>query len=214
MRGKVGYGSLRPIADITPNRHSLRMPAVRRTQSLLSYTVRATALLLAGCANAQQTVAGHRFDVPSANLISRSDYPFFLPETQDEGFIFILNPEAELRQRRTVLVQEREAVCARANGLGYVSRTICGSQKVEWQGHNWVKKGDETFGTYSPDAPPGTDAPFVSCHRMQIQGHPGLCKATLALGDLVLTIGLDDDELPELEATYKRAASMLNSWRV
>lgn len=171
-------------------------------------------LLLAGCADAPQQVAGHEFDVPSAHLIAKSDYPFFLPKSQDDGFVFILNPEVELRQRTSVLVQEREAVCTRANGRGYVSRTICAPQIVEWQGRGWVKQGNETFWVYSPAMPPSAEAPFVSCHRMQIEGHPGLCHATLVLGDLVLTIGFDDDELPQLEATYQRAASMLHSWEV
>jgi hypothetical protein len=162
----------------------------------------------------QQQVAGHLYDVPSANLISKSAYPFFLPESQDDGFIFILNPDAELRQQRTVLVQGRQAVCTRANGGAYVSRTICGPNEVEWQGRGWVKKGDEMFWNYSPETPVGADAPFVTCHKMEIEGHPGLCTATLALGDLALTISLNDDELPELEATYQRAASLLRAWEI
>jgi len=203
-----------PLVDIHRNRHSLRMSATRRTQSSFICLAGATALLLSGCANAKQQVAGHRFEVPSVNLVPESDYPFFFPKAHDEGFIFILNPGAELRQRRAVLVQERKTVCARANGGGYVSQTICAPNEVEWQGQRWVKKGDETFWTYSPETPAGSDAPFVSCHKMQIEGQPGLCTAILALGDLVLMIGLDDDELPELEATYKRAASMLRAWEV
>lgn len=188
------------------------MTAARRTLSPFSFVVGAAALLLAGCADAQQQVAGHLYNVPTANLISKSSYPFFLPKSQDDGFIFILNPEAELRQQRSVLVQEREAVCARANGAGYVSRTICGPQQVAWKGLGWVRKGDETFWTYSPDTPRDADAPFISCHSMEVEGHPGRCSATLALDSLVLTIGLNDDELPRLEATYQRAASMLRSW--
>lgn len=190
------------------------MTAARRTFSAFSCAVGTTALLLAGCTNAQQQVAGHRFNVPAANLISKGDYPFFLPMSQDEGFIFILNPQAEARKKRTVLVQGREAVCARANGSGYVSRTICDPQSIDWQGHGWVRNGDDTFWTYSPDTPSGADLQFVSCHRMEIEGHPGLCKATLALDDLVLTISLDDDELPALAGTYESAASMLRSWEV
>ncbi len=190
------------------------MPAARRTQSIFIHVVWSTALLLAGCENGQQQVAGHRFDVPSANLFSKSDYPFFLPKSQDEGFIFVLNPEAKLRQQKSVLVEERVAVCTRANGGEYVSRTICSPNEVEWQGRGWVKKGDEIFWTYSPETPVGADAPFIICHRMEIEGHPGLCKATLAIGDLALTIALNDDELPELEAAYQRAASMLRAWEI
>ena len=203
-----------PVADISPNRHNLGMIDTRRKLSVINCAIGATALLLAGCANAHQRVAGHKFDVPSTNLISKSDYPFFLPKSKDEGFTFIVNPETDLRQQKSVSVQSLKTVCARANGRGYVSRTICGPQKLEWRGRKWVKKGDETYWTYSPEAPSARDAPFVSCHRMQIEGHPGLCKATLALEDLVLTISLDDDEISELEATYWQVESMLRSWEI
>ena len=207
-------GSSQPLAGIRTIRHHSRMSAASRALSSCLYIGTTTVLLLSACANARHQVAGHRFNVPAVNLISKSDYPFFLPKSQDEGFIFILDPQAELREQRTVLVQEKQAVCARANGGGYVSRTICGPRSIEWQGHGWVRSGDETFWTYSPDTPSGANAPFVSCHRMEIEGHSGLCKATLTLGDLVLTIGLNDDELPALAGIYESAASLLLSWEV
>lgn len=190
------------------------MSATSHTLPAFRLTFGAMALLLSGCANAPEKVAGHQFDVPDVNLIPKSDYPFFLPKSEDEAFIFILNPGAELRQQRTVLVQGRDELCARANGGGYVSQTICGSRDVKWKGQRWLKAGDDTFWTYSPDTPSGSKAPFVSCHKMQIEGHPGLCTAALALGDLVLTISLNDDELPALDATYQRAATLLRSWEI
>jgi len=49
---------------------------------------------------------------------------------------------------------------------------------------------------------------------MEIKGHSGLCSAVLDLGDLVVTISLNDDELPALEEIYERAASLLRSWEV
>lgn len=185
-----------------------------RTLSAFRIAVGTTALLLGGCANAEQQVAGHRYGVSSAHLVPKSDYPFFLPKSQDEGFIFTLNPEAELRQQRSVLVQSRVNVCERANGSGYVSRTVCGPQTVEWQGHGWRRTGDDTWWTYSPDPPAAVDAPFVSCHKMQIEGHPGLCKASLPSGDLLLTISLNDDELHKLGETFQRAVSLLKEWEV
>jgi hypothetical protein len=121
------------VADIHGYRHCIGMSAARRTLSAFSVAVGAAALTLGGCANAQQQVAGHRYNVPRANLIPKSDYPFFLPKSEEEGFIFILNPQARPRQQRRVLVQDREGVCRRANGGGYVSRTICGAQRVEWK---------------------------------------------------------------------------------
>ena len=190
------------------------MSTATRTLSAFWIAVSATALLIGGCANAQQQVAGHRYDVPPANLVPKSDYPFFLPKSQNEGFIFDLNPEAKLRQQRSVLVQSRADVCARAKAGGYVSRTVCGPQTTEWQGHGWRKTGDDTWWTYSPETSASVDAPFVSCHKMQIEGHPGLCKASLPSGDLLLTISLNDDELDTLEESFKRAVSLLGEWEV
>ena len=173
-----------------------------------------TALLMSSCANVQHEVAGHRYNVPEASLIPTSAYPFFLPKTRGNAFIFYLNPQAEIRERRTVLVEGREEVCASANGGGYVSRTICGQDQIRWQGFDWIKTGDEVFWTYSPDNPDSTDSPFIACHKMEIEGHSGMCSATVPLGDLVLTIGLDDDEVPELQKIYRRAAFLLRSWEL
>lgn len=157
----------------------------------------------------------HRFRVPSENLVPESDRPFFLPPSQEDGFIFELNPTAPLVEQGSVLVQERGVICDRARGLkAHVNLTICASEEVEWKGRRWLKNGDDTFWTYSPDLPTAANAPFVSCHKMQVEGHSGLCTATLALGDLALTISFDDDELPALEATYERAARMLRSWEM
>ncbi len=112
------------------------------------------------------------------------------------------------------MVEDREKMCKRANGGGYVSQTICGSQSVDWRGQGWRKTGDDIFWNYSPDTLSDADAPFVTCHKMEIEGHSGLCTATLPFGNLVLSISLDDDELPYLDATYERAVSMLRSWEV
>jgi len=188
------------------------MSAARQRPSVFSFVVGATALLLASCTNGQQQVSDHRYDVPVANLIAESSYPFFLPRSKGDGFIFVLNPTAELQEQTTVLVQDREEVCRQAQGGGYVSKTICGPKKIEWRGRDWIRNGDDRSWTYSPNISSGQEAPFVSCFKMQIEGHSGLCSATLDLDDLVLTIGLDDDELPTLEATYQRAVSMLRSW--
>lgn len=188
------------------------MGAARQKSSAFSFAVGAMALLLASCTNGQQQVSGHRYDVPVANLIPGSSFPFFLPKPKNEGFIFILNPEDDLRQRILVAVEGRTEVCRRANGSGYVSKTICAPHPIEWQGHEWIRKGDDTFWTYSPNTSPGANAPFVSCFKIEIEGHSGLCSAILSVDDLALTIKLNDDELPALEATYQKAVAMLRSW--
>lgn len=184
------------------------MSAARQKSLAVSLAVGATALLLASCTNEQQRVSGHRYNVPVANLVPRSSTPFFLPKPKDEEFIFILNPADDLRQHILVLVEDRTELCRRANGGGYVSKTICSPNTIEWQGHEWIKAGDDTYWTYSPNTSSGTHAPFVSCFK----GRSGLCSATLAVDDLALTINLKDDELPALETIYHKAVAMLHLW--
>lgn len=206
------YFANRPVADFPENRYYWVMRAARQKSPALIFAVGATAMLLVSCTNGQQQISGHRYDVPVANLIPGSSFPFFLPKPKDEGFIFVLNPETDLRQQIIVLVEGREDVCRRANGSGYVSKTICAPKPIEWQGHEWIRNGDDTFWTYGPNASSGSHAPFVSCFKTGIEGHSGLCSAILGVDDLALTIKLDDDELPALEATYRKAVAMLRSW--
>lgn len=205
-------GRFRPVADFPESRYYWVMGTACQKSSAFSFAIGATALLLAGCNNGHKKVSSHRYDVPVANIISGSSFPFFLPKIKDEGFIFILNPEDDIRQRIFVTVEGRSEVCRRANGSGYVSKTICGPKPIEWQGHEWIRNGDDTFWTYSPNTSSGAHARFVSCFKMEIEGRSDICSAILGVDDLALTIKLNDDELPALEATYQKAVAMLRSW--
>ncbi len=185
----------------------------RQTHPLCSYGLLLAALFLWGCSEEVERVGKHRFRVPPENLIPESERPFFLPEPEEDGFSFLLNPTAARTEQRSVLVQEREMICARARGLkARVNSTICAPEEVEWRGRRWLRNGNETHWTYSPEMPSGSPAPFVSCFKMTIPDHPGLCSATLPADDLALTINLNADELPALEATYERAVSALRIW--
>lgn len=183
-----------------------------QTRPLYGIAAVSAALLLVGCSNAQP-VGTHVYRVPAKHLIAKSSYPFFLPPPKDEGFIFILNPDAPRPEQRNVLVRERATVCAQAKGTpAHVNSTICTPHLVEWRGLPWVRRGDEASWTYSPEAASGSPAPFVSCFAMQMAGHPGLCRATLPADDLALTIDLNADELPQLERRYEQAVSALRTW--
>lgn len=186
----------------------LQMHRIRRHWLLL------VALTLGGCTEPERA-GNHRFQVPAENLVPESDRPFYLPPAKEDGFIFTLDPTATLTGQRSVLVQKLAMVCDRARGLkAHVNSTICAAQDVEWRGQRWLRHGDETQWTYSPETPGGSPAPFVSCFKMTIPGHPGLCQATLAADDLALTISLNADEIPSLEATYDSAVSALSSWEM
>ncbi|MFM6931201.1 MAG: hypothetical protein ACKOUT_03030 [Novosphingobium sp.] len=183
--------------------------STKSARCLLSCVI---ALLIGGCSDGQR-IGKYRYDVPTSYLVPNSSYPFFLPRSDDDGFIFILNPNARLPEQNSVLVEDRNSVCTRAKGgPAYVNSTICAPLEVEWKNRRWVRSGDETFWTYSPETRTGVPAPYVSCFKMQITGHPGLCHATLAHGDLAITIGFKDDELPALQSKYSQALAHLSEW--
>lgn len=171
-------------------------------------------LLLASCSDIQR-VGIHQYRVPADSLISQDSFPFFLPRSTADGFIFILNPDAARTEQRNILVQRRDTICARAKGRqAYVNATICAPQRIEWRGRRWRKSGDETFWTFSPEQPSGLPAPFISCYKLEIPGHPGQRQATLPAGDLALTIDLNADELPILEKRFDEAMAALKRWQV
>ena len=188
------------------------MDVTLQTQSVYSAAAVTVAFLLVGCSDGPR-VGVHQYRVPTDHLVSKSSYPFFLPALKYDGFIFVLNPSAPRTTQRTVQVQQRSAICARARGAdAYVNSAICAPQTVEWKGGRWLKSGHETFWTYSPETPSGSRAPFVNCFALQMERHPGLCHATLPYNDLAVIISLNDDEMPALEDTYNQAVSSLRSW--
>ena len=106
-----------PIADMNIILQPAEMGDRRATHSLYSYALLFVAILLGGCGEGVERVGEHRFLVPKESLVPENSYPFFLPPPKEDGFIFLLNPSAEVTEQRSVLVQEREVVCARASGL-------------------------------------------------------------------------------------------------
>lgn len=189
------------------------MEVTQMTEPAYTFAFTTAAFLLVGCSDMQQ-VGSHRYRVPAENLVSKSSYPFFLPPSSDDGFIFILNPGALLTEQHSVLVQERSTICSKAKGREvHVNSTVCAAHKVEWRRRRWLRNGDETFWTYSPETPSRSPAPFVSCHKMEITGHTGLCSATVGADDLVLTIGLNADDLPALDDIYEQSVSALRAWK-
>ncbi len=174
------------------------------------------AFSLAACNNVQNE-GGFQFQVPEENLISKSDYPFFLAGWPDtDGFIFILNPEAPLQKHVSVVVSDREDVCANANETNaYVNTSACAPSSIDWRNGPLVRHGDASFWTYSVAAiPDDKPAIFVSCHAMSLEGHPGICTATLPFKSLVLSIGVDDDEVPNLDRVFDRTVTVLENWEV
>jgi hypothetical protein len=168
-------------------------------------------LACCGCGGEQvERVGNHRFAIAAKNRIPASAWPAFLPRSSDDGISFVLNPNAALPERIIVGVDARESVCRRAaGGPADVNATICSTFPLRWRGRRLYRSGDEVFWQYAP-SPSGTPV-IARCSPASKRGN-GLCQATLPLGDLILTLHLNDSELPRLEADYDAAASLLHGW--
>jgi hypothetical protein len=172
----------------------------------------AIALLLGsffGCARGQaQQVGGHRFVVPEAHSIAETDRPFFLPRSENDGFV--LNPTAVLPQQILVGVDTKANVCRRAAGTrAYVNSTVCTTSPLRWRYDKLRRSGDNIFWTYSLNG--STEAVLVNCSAMSGPAK-GLCRAPLPFGDVVLTLHIDDTEVGRLGPDYDAAVALLRAW--
>jgi hypothetical protein len=175
------------------------------------------ALVCSGCAGGNVERAGnHRYAVPEGYRISGRARPVFLPLSEQDGFNFVLNPRAALPEQIIVGVDTKWNICRRAAGSqAYVNTTICGATPTRWRDGQLRRFGDETFWNYAL-AEPGAEndkpkAIAVSCS--QVSGPAkGLCIAPLPFGDLVLTLNINDKDIPKLAANYDAATALLRRW--
>lgn len=178
----------------------------------------ASALPLAviGC-GPRDLVGTHSFDVPEAHAVPQSAWPFWLPRSDEQGFLFTLNPRAAPPDQVIVGVSSREDVCRRAAAsAAYVNDTVCSSRPFRWEGQPRHRTGDGQFWTYVlTESGPATAASrpqvVVSCFAMG-GGIPGRCTAIVPFGDLVLTLSMADPEVPRLEPAYRQATGLLQEW--
>ena len=186
------------------------------TRKRSKFTVLVATFALAGCSNVQN-VGGKQFDIPQKNLVAKSSYPFFLVGWPDQdGFIFILNPDDILQRQISVLVSNWVDVCANARGsTAFVNSSVCSKTATDWRKKPLKRAGDETFWTYGVVDPKTNErAIFVSCHKMEVKGHSGLCTATLPFENLVYSIGLSDSDVPNLSRFFDEATILLTKWKV
>ncbi len=160
---------------------------------------------------------GHIFDVPEVNAISDSARPFFLPRPEhDEGFSFYLNPEASLADQNIIGVASKERMCVRAIGReALINSTVCAARPLTWQGQSLHRVVDGVFWTYNLPGKAGQNASvaLVSCFAMDDDLRTGLCTANLPYDDLILTIHLQDKQMPSLLSLYQQSITSLRRWK-
>ena len=188
-----------------------------RTISL--YSVSFSLLALLACSEqVTRDIGGHKFQVPEANDVKGSDTPFFFPTPMaNEGFSFVLNPDAPLAGQILIAVARKADVCRRARGTqADVNSSICSPRPCQWRQSNLLKTGDEVFWQYRLPETLAEGAPVViRCTQNSKAAKTGLCTAVLPYREeLTLTIHTTDEKVGSLAAIYDEAASKLTAWEL
>lgn len=185
------------------------------SRSIAALMLAASALCMCSAAP-ERKLEGHVFDIPEPNDVSNSDAPFFLPaQRSDDGFSFVLNPQASLPDQNLIAVASKRLICAAAAGTeARVNATVCAAGPLLWRDRRLQKRGDEVFWTYDLPAEPGqkSSPSLASCFAMAERSEPGLCTAALPYGDLVLTVHFRENQAASLQELYDRSVANLRDW--
>ena len=172
-----------------------------------------------GCSDRETeaiTIDDHVFEVPRQYLIE--ERIFWLPQSEEEGVLFIMNPEAPIRERRSVLIESTSITCSPKTPPEYdYLASICEAaerqaddiqqtqssplEKEHWNGDptQWVYRLTDKRGKGRGDI-------VATC-----SGN-GLCYSLSNYADLVYNVSLRDSEIERLPAIRKRVHELLSSW--
>jgi hypothetical protein len=176
-------------------------------------------LLVAGCGKQgiTRSVGGHNFVVPPDHLI-RSNIPW-LPASQADGVMFIVNPSDPPQRQIIVLLQERGQVCAGAANSAYLG-SLCGEPNDGGVFENANYKSDLSKTSPYKD---GIESFYVSRsdpkRYIAICTEPatpsdlgGLCSSASSYKNLKYTINFREKAISDLPGLMRSATSLLQSW--
>lgn len=178
-------------------------------------------LLLSGCTPGnirKVSIDGHEFQVPKKNLARTS----WLHIGRNNGFLFVINPDAPLPRQISVLVQPIAAVCYPQNPpANNELATTCEAAKKGAKTEAWsdnfklekvvANKGDPWWIYRLKE--PGMENPgkiIASCSAMA--SGDGLCYSLNNYHNLIYNIGLNESELVHLPEIRKMIDQQLSSW--
>lgn len=180
-------------------------------------------MAISGCSKSDvKTVAidGHVFSVPKKYLI-QGTIPW-LPESQHDGLMFVINPEAPLPEQNSVLIQSTSITCHPQTAPAYDQlASACEAAERGFENEAaeprlelekfYENKGDPWW-TYRLKDPggKGPGATVASCSALA-NGN-GLCHALSNYGGLVYTVSLRDSEIARLPAIRRKVHELLSSW--
>lgn len=174
-----------------------------------------------------QEVDGRRYDVPRDRIFD-ARIPW-LPAPSNGSFTYLLdrapNPNAIPPHR--VLVQARQDVCG--DGQAQMLRVACEKEEVSFSAKGLYTKfypiADYSYAwNYYVEnqfsANGGEHKQLQVAYCSPISPNPArpkgtaICTSVWSVDGLVLTLGFEERELPELRSMRDRAATMLLSWKV
>jgi hypothetical protein len=166
------------------------------------------------------TIDNHVFEVPRDYLIDER-IPW-LPQSEDKGLLFHMNPEATVRERISVLIESTSITCssnmapiygqlaavceATEQKTGNIQRTQ--SSPLEKQ----LRNGDPTQWVYRIADNQGNEQGDIVATCSAMGDGNGLCYSLSNYADLVYRIGLRESEIERLPAIRERIRELLSSW--
>lgn len=162
------------------------------------------------------TIDDHVFQVPREYLIEER-IPW-LPQSQEKGLLFHINPEAPVRDQISVLIESRRITCRHKDASKQLARQ-CASEadQVEDSPLNWksVKKiapnGDPSQWSYVYESAGGVPITIASCFAMA-DGEDGLCTVLGSYADLVYSLRVRDSEVTRIAQIKRSVSELLSGW--
>jgi hypothetical protein len=190
----------------------------RRARAALGAIVMAS---LGGCnhGNTREIVIGkHTFRVPEKYLVKGS-IPW-LPMSQHEGLMFVINPEARPQEQKIVTLGSTKTTCQPetqpTSNMLALACTASGDSKISPAANFTAKKvypyKDVSFQwEYRANDKDGNSRTVASCTSID-NGKDGLCTSIGSYKDLVYSVGLRDSEVQHLPEIWAKVREMLVSW--
>jgi hypothetical protein len=163
----------------------------------------------------------HVFEVPREHLIEER-IPW-LPQSEEKGLMFLMNPEAPVREQISVLIESTVVTCNPKTPPVY-SQLASACESAERQAGDKQKtppsalekelqNGDPTQWTYRLADKPGDERGDIVANCSAMGDGDGLCHSLSNYGDLVYTIGLRESDIQHLPAIRERIRKLLSSWK-
>lgn len=173
--------------------------------------------VLTGCGLGRdvRSVDGRRYTVPKEHLIT-ANIPW-LPASQRDGLMFLLNPSDRPQQQVIVLLEDNDQACVGRNATAYM-RSLCDpSGNARFEG-----AGAENALVKLPPRPDNVVAYYVRRDRPAVfiaeciasvsPGVDGMCDSVGAYGKTHFTIRFPERSIQNLPTLVAQTDQFLQAW--